>query len=109
MSKQLDYHKIREIFERFQVADPEPKGELNHVNVYTLTVAVALSAQATDAGVNKATRHLFKVADTPQKMLNLGLENLTKHIQTIGLFRQKAKNIIKLRTAFHHDPAQLIA
>ncbi|MDG1678004.1 MAG: endonuclease III [Tateyamaria sp.] len=96
MSKQLDYHKIREIFERFQVADPEPKGELNHVNVYTLTVAVALSAQATDAGVNKATRHLFKVADTPQKMLNLGLENLTKHIQTIGLFRQKAKNIIKL-------------
>ena len=96
MSKQLDYHKIREIFKRFQVADPEPKGELNHVNVYTLTVAVALSAQATDAGVNKATRHLFKVADTPQKMLNLGLENLTKHIQTIGLFRQKAKNIIKL-------------
>ena len=96
MAKQLDYHTIREIFTRFQQADPEPKGELEHVNVYTLVVAVALSAQATDAGVNKATRALFKIADTPQKMLELGEEGLTEHIKTIGLFRQKAKNVIKL-------------
>ena len=96
MAKQLDYHSIRAIFERFHAADAEPKGELEHVNVYTLVVAVALSAQATDAGVNKATRALFKIADTPQKMLDLGLEGVTAHIKTIGLFRQKAKNVIKL-------------
>ncbi|WP_298911188.1 endonuclease III [uncultured Aliiroseovarius sp.] len=96
MAKQLGYHQIREIFERFRELEAEPKGELEHVNVYTLVVAVALSAQATDAGVNKATRALFKVADTPQKMLDLGLEGLTEHIKTIGLFRQKAKNVMKL-------------
>lgn len=96
MAKQLGYHSIREIFSRFQEADPEPKGELEHVNVYTLVVAVALSAQATDAGVNKATRKLFAIADTPQKMLDLGLVGVTEHIKTIGLFRQKAKNVIKL-------------
>src|SRR6056297_3201079 len=96
MVKQLDYHTIRAIFERFHAAEPEPKGELEHVNVYTLVVAVALSAQATDAGVNKATRGLFKIADTPQKMLDLGLEGVTEHIKTIGLFRQKAKNVIKM-------------
>ena len=96
MAKQLGYHTIREIFERFYVTDPEPKGELDHVNVYTLVVAVALSAQATDAGVNKATRALFQVADTPQKMLDLGLDAVIEHIKTIGLFRQKAKNVIKL-------------
>ncbi len=96
MAKQLDYHSIRAIFERFQETDPEPKGELEHVNVYTLVVAVALSAQATDKGVNKATRALFEVADTPQKMLDLGLEGLTEHIKTIGLFRQKAKNVMKM-------------
>jgi len=96
MAKQLDYHTIREIFERFHAAEAEPKGELEHVNVYTLVVAVALSAQATDAGVNKATRALFQIADTPQKMLDLGLEGVTEHIKTIGLFRQKAKNVIKL-------------
>ncbi len=96
MAKQLDYHTIREIFARFQAAEAEPKGELEHVNVYTLVVAVALSAQATDAGVNKATLSLFQIADTPQKMLDLGLEGLTEHIKTIGLFRQKAKNVIKL-------------
>ena len=96
MAKQLDYNTIREIFTRFQAADPEPKGELDHVNVYTLVVAVALSAQATDAGVNKATKELFKVADTPEKMLALGEEGLIEHIKTIGLFRQKAKNVIKL-------------
>jgi endonuclease-3 len=96
MAKQLDYHTIREIFDRFEQAEAEPKGELNHVNVYTLVVAVALSAQATDAGVNKATAELFKIADTPQKMLDLGLEGLTDHIKTIGLFRQKAKNVMKM-------------
>ena len=96
MVKQLNYHRIRAIFERFQASDPEPKGELEHVNAYTLVVAVALSAQATDAGVNKATRALFKVADTPQKMLDLGEEGLIEHIKTIGLFRQKAKNVIKM-------------
>ncbi len=96
MARQLDYHTIREIFTRFRDHDPEPKGELEHVNVYTLVVAVALSAQATDAGVNKATRALFKIADTPQKMLDLGIEGLTEYIKTIGLFRQKAKNVMKL-------------
>ena len=96
MAKQLDYHTIREIFTRFQAAEPEPKGELEHVNAYTLVVAVALSAQATDAGVNKATRALFKIADTPQKMLELGEEALIEHIKTIGLYRNKAKNVIKL-------------
>jgi endonuclease-3 len=96
MAKPLDYHTIREIFTRFQAADAEPKGELDHSNVYTLLVAVALSAQATDAGVNKATKSLFKLVDTPQKMLDLGLEGLIDHIKSIGLFRQKAKNVMKL-------------
>ena len=96
MAKQLGYHRIRQIFDRFHAADPEPKGELDHVNVYTLVVAVALSAQATDAGVNKATHALFQIADTPQKMLDLGLDAVIEHIKTIGLFRQKARNVIKL-------------
>lgn len=96
MVRQLDYHSLRAIFTRFQAADPEPKGELEHVNAYTLVVAVALSAQATDVGVNRATRELFKIADTPQKMLDLGEEGLIQHIKTIGLFRNKAKNVIKL-------------
>ena len=96
MAKQLDYHTIREIFTRFQAVDPEPKGELEHVNAYTLVVAVALSAQATDVGVNKATRELFKIADTPEKMLALGEEGVIQHIKTIGLYRNKAKNVIKL-------------
>ena len=96
MAKQLDYATIRQIFSRFQEADPAPEGELEHVNVYTLLVAVALSAQATDAGVNKATRELFKIADTPQKMLDLGEEGLIAHIKTIGLYRNKAKNVMKL-------------
>jgi len=96
MAKQLDYHTMREIFTRFREAEPEPKGELEHVNAYTLVVAVALSAQATDAGVNKATRKLFQIADTPQKMLDLGEEGVIEHIKTIGLYRNKAKNVIKL-------------
>ncbi|TVQ03369.1 MAG: endonuclease III [Roseinatronobacter sp.] len=96
MVQQLDYSTIREIFRRFHEADPAPEGELEHVNVYTLVVAVALSAQATDVGVNKATRALFQIADTPEKMLALGEEGLIEHIKTIGLFRNKAKNVIKL-------------
>ena len=103
MAKPLDYHTIREAFRRFQAAEPEPKGELEHVNAYTLVVAVALSAQATDAGVNKATRALFKIADTPRKMLELGEEGLIEHIKTIGLFRQKAKNVIKLSRILEED------
>tara|TARA_R110002012_G_scaffold30365_1_gene92236 strand:- start:287 stop:931 length:645 start_codon:yes stop_codon:yes gene_type:complete len=96
MVKQLGYHELRAIFTRFQAADPEPKGELEHVNAYTLVVAVALSAQATDVGVNRATRALFQIADTPQKMLDLGEDGLIQHIKTIGLYRNKAKNVIKL-------------
>jgi endonuclease-3 len=96
MAQPLDYHTIREIFTRFHAAEPEPKGELEHVNAFTLLVAVALSAQATDAGVNKATRPLFQVADTPEKMLALGEEGLIGHIRTIGLYRNKAKNVLKL-------------
>jgi endonuclease-3 len=85
-----------EIFRRFSIQRPEPKGELEHVNPFTLVVAVALSAQATDAGVNKATRALFKVADTPEKMLALGEEKVRDYIKTIGLYRNKAKNVIAL-------------
>ncbi|MDM8164870.1 endonuclease III [Roseovarius sp.] len=96
MAAQLDYHTMREIFTRFHEAEPEPQGELHHVNAFTLVVAVALSAQATDAGVNRATAELFKVADTPEKMLALGEEGLIGHIKTIGLYRNKAKNVMKL-------------
>jgi endonuclease III len=96
MAVQLPYAALREIFARFHRAEPEPKGELEHVNAFTLLVAVALSAQATDAGVNKATRALFAVADSPQKMLDLGEERLIDHIRTIGLFRNKARNVIAL-------------
>ena len=103
MAKQLNYHRLREIFTRFQAAEPEPKGELEHVNAYTLVVAVALSAQATDVGVNKATRALFKIADTPQKMLDLGEDKLIEHIRTIGLYRNKAKNVMKLSRILVED------
>jgi endonuclease-3 len=88
--------EVREAFERFRKANPEPRGELEHLNPYTLLVAVVLSAQATDAGVNKATRALFRVADTPQKMVALGEEKLRDYIKTIGLYRNKAKNVIAL-------------
>ena len=103
MVQQLDYHKIRAIFARFQAAEPEPKGELEHVNAFTLLVAVALSAQATDVGVNRATRALFQIADTPQKMLDLGEEGLIEHIRTIGLYRNKAKNVMKLSRILVED------
>jgi endonuclease-3 len=88
--------EIREIFRRFSRQRPEPKGELEHVNPFTLVVAVALSAQATDAGVNKATRALFAAADTPEKMLALGEDRVRDYIKTIGLYRNKAKNVIAL-------------
>jgi len=96
MAKQLDYNTMKEIFTRFQAGEAHPKGELDHTNAYTLVVAVALSAQATDIGVNKATKALFPIVDTPQKMLDLGEEGLIEHIKTIGLFRQKAKNVINM-------------
>ena len=92
----VDAAAVQEIFTRFQKANPEPKGELEYVNAFTLLVAVVLSAQATDVGVNKATRPLFAVADTPQKMLALGEEKVRDYIKTIGLFRNKAKNVITL-------------
>ena len=95
--------EIEAIFARFQEAEPEPKGELFHVNAYTLLVAVALSAQATDAGVNKATRPLFAEVDTPQKMLELGEDRLREAIKTIGLFRNKAKNVIALSEILVRD------
>lgn len=87
---------IETFFQRLSAADPEPKTELQYSNPYTLLVAVVLSAQATDKGVNKATEKLFKVADNPQKMLKLGLGKLTDHIKTIGLYRTKAKNVMEL-------------
>ena len=96
MAKQLDYMTMKEVFARFEAAEPHPKGELDHTNAYTLLVAVALSAQATDVGVNKATKNLFPIADTPEKMLALGEAGLIEHIKTIGLFRQKARNVIKM-------------
>ena len=88
--------EVEEAFRRFQAAMPEPKGELQHVNPFTLLVAVVLSAQATDAGVNKATPALFKLADTPEKMAALGDERVRELIKTIGLYRTKAKNVIAL-------------
>jgi endonuclease-3 len=84
------------IFRRFAAANKDPKSELAHNNPFTLLVAVVLSAQATDAGVNKATRELFRLADNPQKMLALGEERLRESIKSIGLFRNKAKNVIAL-------------
>jgi endonuclease-3 len=87
---------IGEAFRRFRKANPEPKGELQHINPFTLLVAVVLSAQATDAGVNKATPALFALADTPQKMVALGEDRVRDLIKTLGLFRTKAKNVVAL-------------
>jgi endonuclease-3 len=88
--------QIEEFFARLQKANPNPRGELQYINPYTLLVAVVLSAQATDVSVNKATEPLFKIADTPEKMLKLGEAKLKGFIKTIGLFNTKAKNVIKL-------------
>lgn len=88
--------QIHEFFRRLQAVNPEPKSDLEYTNPYTLLVAVVLSAQATDIGVNKATKALFKIVDTPEKMVRLGLEKLKDHIKTIGLYNTKAKNVIAL-------------
>jgi endonuclease-3 len=87
---------IEEAFRRFCAANPQPKGELEHINAFTLLVAVVLSAQATDAGVNKATPALFAVADTPEKLAALGQDRLKDYIKTVGLYPTKAKNLIAL-------------
>ncbi len=92
----LTKDEIAKLFDRFSERDPEPKGELEHVNAFTLLVAVVLSAQATDAGVNKATRAVFKKAKTPEQMLALGEDTVREMIKTIGLYRNKAKNVILL-------------
>jgi len=102
----LKKDQIEAFFSRLRQANPAPKGELNYVNPYTLLVAVVLSAQATDVGVNKATEKLFKVVDTPEKMVRLGEAKLKEHIKTIGLFNTKAKNVIRLSeilVADHHS------
>ena len=96
MKKLADYQTIVEIFTRFRKENAEPKGELEHTNAFTLLVAVVLSAQSTDVGVNLATQKLFQVADTPEKMLELGEERLIPYIKTIGLYKNKARNVIKL-------------
>ena len=88
--------EILEIMRIFEQNDPNPRCELNFCNAYTLLVAVVLSAQSTDKGVNRATEALFKVADTPQKMLDLGLDGLKNYIKTIGLYNNKAKSIMSL-------------
>lgn len=94
--KPAEQARIAEIFERFEAAESDPRTELSYASPYELVVAVALSAQATDVSVNKATDRLFQVADTPQKMLALGEEGLKPFISSIGLFNTKAKNVIRM-------------
>jgi endonuclease-3 len=94
--KRLPKPDVGAIFGAFAAAEPEPKGELDYVNPFTLLVAVVLSAQATDAGVNKATKLLFQLADTPEKMVALGPAEIEDKIKTIGLFRNKARNVFAL-------------
>ena len=96
MVKSLSKNSIYEIFSRFSKSNPEPKGELEYTSAYTLLVAVVLSAQSTDIGVNKATRKLFELASTPEKMLLLGENRIIENIRTIGLYKNKAKNIVSL-------------
>ena len=90
----MNADKRRAIFTRFRAANPAPRTELVYASPFELLMSVLLSAQATDVSVNKATRQLYRVANTPQAMLDLGIDELTSHIQTIGLFRTKAKHII---------------
>jgi endonuclease-3 len=99
----LKKDEIVEMFTRFRNVEPEPKGELHSVNTFTFLVAVVLSAQATDEGVNRATGPLFAVADTPEKMLALGEDKVRDYIKTIGLFRNKAKNVIALSQALVNE------
>jgi endonuclease-3 len=94
--KRLSTNEVEAVFSAFAKLNPEPKGELEHVNPFTLLVAVVLSAQATDTGVNKATRELFRRADSPEKMVALGEEKVRDLVKTIGLYRNKAKNVIAL-------------
>ena len=96
MARRMTNALVEGFFAALEAANPEPEGELEYVNPFTLLVAVVLSAQATDTGVNKATRKLFAVADTPQKMLALGEDGVREHIKTIGLFNAKAKNVVAL-------------
>jgi endonuclease-3 len=95
--------EIHEIFRRFSVQRPEPRSELDYTNAFTMLVAVVLSAQATDAGVNKATKKLFAIADTPEKMAALGEGGIADHIRTIGLWRAKAKNVLALSEVLIRD------
>lgn len=88
--------QIHEAFVRFKAANPAPKSDLEYTNAFTLLVAVVLSAQATDAGVNKATKNLFAIADTPEKMVKLGITKIKNHIKTIGLYNAKAENVLAL-------------
>src|ERR1051326_1737735 len=99
MARRFSPKEAEEFFARFQKRDPDPRSELEYKNPYTLLVAVVLSAQATDKGVNKATTPLFRIADTPEKMVKLGEAKLIGYIKTIGLFRTKAKNVIALSKA----------
>ena len=92
----MDKKTIENIFDTFYKLNPEPKGELDSVNTYTLLVAIALSAQSTDVGVNKATKSLFEKVTTPEQMLELGEEKLIEYIKSIGLYKTKAKNVIKM-------------
>ena len=94
--KRLSKTNIHDVFSRFSKITPEPKGELKYTSAYTLLVAVVLSAQSTDIGVNKATRKLFSLAATPEKMLQLGENKIIENIRTIGLYKNKAKNIVNL-------------
>lgn len=94
--KKLNAAEMEQIFQRFSENNPDPEGELESVNTFTFLVAVVLSAQATDEGVNKATRGLFQAADTPEKMLALGEDKVRELIRTIGLYRNKAKNVVAL-------------
>lgn len=94
--KPVDREMVAEIFRRFRDHNPEPRGELEHTDPYTLLVAVVLSAQATDAGVNKATRELFRVADRPDKMVALGEDGVREHIRTLNFLNTKARNVVAL-------------
>ena len=96
LRSKLDEEARIELFARLKKSNPEPKGELEYVNNFTMLVAVVLSAQATDIGVNRATRALFRVADTPEKMLRLGEKKVQNYVKTIGLYRNKAKNVVAL-------------
>ena len=96
MPRPMKLADVDRFFARLSERNPEPKGELDYRNPFTLLVAVLLSAQATDVGVNKATKNLFPIADTPERMLALGEAGLKEHIKTIGLFNAKAKNVIRL-------------